>query len=121
MTRWLWWIVAMAGAALAMIVPDRHAMAACVALAYLGFCVAIVGAHRRRRAARTVLASPDDATRPTLVAYASQTGFAEQLALQTARALQGAGMPVQLLSFAELDGARLAGCDQALFVVSTTV
>lgn len=120
MTRWLWWIVAIAGATLAMFAPGRHAMAACVALAYIGFCLAIVDAHRRRRAARTVQAPPDDATRPTLVAYASQTGFAEQLALQTARALQGAGMPVQLLSFAELDGARLAGCDQALFVVSTT-
>ncbi len=29
-------------------------------------------------------------------------------------------MPVQLLSFAELDGARLAACGQALFLVSTT-
>lgn len=121
MTRWFWWFVFMMGVALAMLAHGRALTAAGVVIAYVGFCAAIVGAHRRRRAARMVLSTPDDGqTRPTLVAYASQTGFAEQLAAQTARALQGAGVPVQLLSFADLDGARLAACDQALFLVSTT-
>lgn len=121
MTRRLWWIVFIVGVALAMLARDRHAMAAGVVVAYVGFCAAIVGAHRRRRAARAALAKPaEGAERPTLVAYASQTGFAEQLALQTARALQGAGLPVQLMSFSDLDGARLAACGQALFLVSTT-
>ena len=121
MTRWLWWIVSIVGVALAMLAHDRHAMAAGVVIAYVGFCAGVVGAHRRRRAARLGVASvSQNAQRPTLVAYASQTGFAEQLALQTARALQGAGLSVQLMSFAELDGARLSACDQALFLVSTT-
>lgn len=121
MTRWLWCIVFMAGVALAMLAHGRVPMAVGVVTAYAGFCAGVIGAHRRRRAARVLLSAPaDGATRPTLVAYASQTGFAEQLAAQTARALQGAGLPVQLLSFAELDGARLAACGQALFLVSTT-
>lgn len=121
MTRWLWWILFIAGVALAWLAPSRLGAAAGVVLAYLAFCAAVIGTHRRRRAARAALTAPDEgAGRPTLVAYASQTGFAEQLATQTAQALRGAGMPVQLLSFAELDGTRLAACGQALFVVSTT-
>ncbi|WP_454758094.1 sulfite reductase subunit alpha [Cupriavidus campinensis] len=118
----LWpWVVCLAGVALAVLSPSRMTMAAGVVAAYAGFCAAILAQHRRRRAARAALV-PDDngAGRPTLIAYASQTGFAEQLATQTARALRGAGVPVQLLSFAELDGARLAACGQALFLVSTT-
>ncbi len=121
MTRWFGWIVLIIGLALALLAPDRHAIAAGVIIAYAGFCANVIGAHRRRRAARMAASTvPEGATKPTLVAYASQTGFAEQLATQTARALQGAGLPVQLLSFAELDGARLAACGQALFLVSTT-
>ncbi|WP_019450110.1 sulfite reductase flavoprotein subunit alpha [Cupriavidus sp. BIS7] len=121
MTRAMPWLIFIAGVALAMLTHGRNAMAVGVVVAYLGFCWGVLDRHRRRLAARTALASaPGDNARPTLVAYASQTGFAEQLAMQTARALQGAGRPVQLLSFAELDGARLAACDQALFLVSTT-
>lgn len=118
MTRWLWGIVFAASVALAWLAPGRGGMAAGVVIAYVAFCAGVIGAHRRRRAALSV---PADAQgKPTLVAYASQTGFAEQLATQTARALQGAGMPVQLVSFADLDGRHLAACGQALFLVSTT-
>ncbi|RZT36627.1 sulfite reductase subunit alpha [Cupriavidus agavae] len=122
MIRKVCWIVFLAGVALAMLAHGRLAMAAGVVMAYAGFCAAIVLAHRRRRAARLAALGvvADKGERPTLVAYATQTGFAEQLAEQTARALRGAGMPVQLVSFAELDGTRLAACGQALFVVSTT-
>lgn len=119
--RALPWLVFLAGVMLALLAGSRQAMAAGVVIAYAGFCAAIIGQHRRRRAARTALAGqPTGEDRPTLIAYASQTGFAERLAMQTAKALQGAGLPVQLLSFAELDGARLAACGQALFLVSTT-
>ncbi|KAI3593603.1 Flavdoxin-like domain containing, FAD-binding protein [Cupriavidus sp. U2] len=121
MTRWLWGIVFAAGVALAMLAHGRTLAAAGVVVAYIAFCAGVIGAHRRRRAARAMLSAPGDGQgKPTLVAYASQTGFAEQLATQTARALQGAGMPVQLLSFADLDGRHLAACGQALFLVSTT-
>ncbi|SOY69492.1 Putative sulfite reductase (NADPH) flavoprotein alpha-component [Cupriavidus taiwanensis] len=112
------WLVMASGVALSVLGPSRTAMAAGVAAAYAGFCGAVVAHHRQRRARVAALAGSGDCV--TLVVYASQTGFAEQLALQTATALQGAGMPVQLLSLAELDGRRLQACRQALFVVSTT-
>ena len=54
-----------------------------------------------------------------LIAYASQTGFAEQIAWQSAGLLQAAGLPVQVQPLARIDGAVLAGFQQALFVVST--
>lgn len=121
MKRGLWWIVFAAGVALAMLAQGRTFIAIGVVIAYIAFCAGVVGAHQRRRAQRAALSNDAGGKgKPTLVAYASQTGFAEQLATQTARALQGAGMPVQLLSFADLDGAKLAACGQALFLVSTT-
>ncbi|CAG9169518.1 sulfite reductase subunit alpha [Cupriavidus respiraculi] len=107
-----------AGAAIALSSADRLAVAGGVLLAYAGFCAATLLPHWRRRARAAALARHQAGA--TLVAYASQSGFGEQLAMQTAQALQGAGVPVQVLSFAELDGARLAACRQALFVVSTT-
>ncbi|NSX17763.1 sulfite reductase flavoprotein subunit alpha [Cupriavidus taiwanensis] len=112
------WLAVAGGVALSALGPSRLAMAAGVVAAYAGFCGAVVAHHRQRRARVTALAGTGDGA--TLVVYASQTGFAEQLALQTATALQGAGMPVQLLSLAEVDGRRLQACRQALFVVSTT-
>lgn len=75
---------------------------------------------RRRRAAAAATALLQGGGTPWLVAYASQTGFAEQLAWQTAQALQSAGLPVRLLPFAELDAALLEKTAKALFIVSTT-
>lgn len=60
------------------------------------------------------------ASSPLLIAYASQTGFAEQLAWQTAETLHSAGMAVTVLPLSALDAARLAATPRALFVVSTT-
>lgn len=72
--------------------------------------------HRPRKSADSV-----DAPRPTtLVAFASQTGFAEQLAIQTAKSLAGAAPSIQLASLAQLDADDLPHLEQALFVVSTT-
>ena len=56
----------------------------------------------------------------TLVAFASQTGMAEDLARMTARALTDAGEAAVVVSFAELDLAMLKATQQALFVVATT-
>ncbi|WP_029045196.1 sulfite reductase flavoprotein subunit alpha [Cupriavidus sp. amp6] len=115
------WLALAGGVALSLLGPSRDAIAAGVVAAYAGFCGTVLAHHRQRRARVAALANATDTTDGvTLVAYASQTGFAEQLALQTATALQGAGMPVQLLSLAEVDAGRLAACRQALFVVSTT-
>jgi sulfite reductase (NADPH) flavoprotein alpha-component len=56
----------------------------------------------------------------TLIAFASQTGFAHQLALQTAQSLQSAGHAVELADLADLDIDVLSKAERALFVVSTT-
>jgi sulfite reductase (NADPH) flavoprotein alpha-component len=65
----------------------------------------------------------DDAAASTtqlLVAWASQTGFAQQLAERTAATLADAGMDVQLRELARVDAALLSTTSRALFVVSTT-
>lgn len=54
-----------------------------------------------------------------LLAWASQSGQAEQLALRTTAALQRAGMTVNLQSLATLDTDRLRHYQRVLFVVST--
>ncbi|KAA0180490.1 sulfite reductase flavoprotein subunit alpha [Cupriavidus gilardii] len=111
-------LAGVSGLALSLAGAGKWPTAGGVALAYAGFCGAIFALHRRRRQGSAAFASTaDDAT---LIAYASQTGFAEQLALQTAQALQHAGLPVRVASFADLDPSALARCRQALFVASTT-
>ncbi|NQD91600.1 flavodoxin, partial [Pseudomonas sp. CrR25] len=54
-----------------------------------------------------------------LVGFASQSGFAEQLAWQTAGQLQAAGLAVSVQPLARLDEQMLRQVQQALFVVST--
>ena len=67
---------------------------------------------------RGIEARPADAM--LRVVYASQTGFAEQLARQTAQSLQLAGLPTRMIGIGDLalDDLRQAG--RVLFVVSTT-
>ncbi len=55
-----------------------------------------------------------------LVAYASQTGFAQQVAERTADTLRGVGMHVELRALGQVDSELLARSERALFVVSTT-
>lgn len=78
---------------------------------------------RRRKkkavqAARGAL-SGDSSGDGWLVGFASQSGFAEQLAWQTAGQLQAAGLPVRVEPLARLDEQSLREARQALFVVST--
>lgn len=65
---------------------------------------------------------PTPVLRPatTLIAFATQTGYAQQLASQTAQSLQAAGRDVRVVSVADVDLGTLSNVDQALFVVSTT-
>ncbi|WP_092713041.1 MULTISPECIES: PepSY domain-containing protein [unclassified Janthinobacterium] len=56
---------------------------------------------------------------PTLVAYASQSGQAERLALESARALQQAGVAVAVQSLDRFDPAQLCQYERALIVAST--
>lgn len=55
-----------------------------------------------------------------LIATASQTGYADQLAQQTAQSLIQAGMSVQCIELGLLDEAQLRGAERVLFIVSTT-
>jgi len=54
-----------------------------------------------------------------LIGFASQSGFAEQLAWQTAGQLQAANVPVRVQPLAKLDAQQLRGVNKALFVIST--
>lgn len=101
-----------------------HALYALLAVAaYLLFCAALFWRrYRQQRAVARAAAAllEGRAGTPWLVAYASQTGFAEQLAWQTAQALQSAGLPVRLLPLSQVDAALLAKTEKALFLLSTT-
>lgn len=94
--------------------------ASAVAGAYALFCAAIAAREALRRAAsrKAARALSQGAGEPVLVAYASQTGFAEEVAEATAKALSEAGAPVTLRPLGAVAAADLTG--RALFVVSTT-
>ena len=74
---------------------------------------------RQARAARKGLADVSNDASSWLIGFASQSGFAEQLAWQTAGQLQAAGMPVRVQPLAALSGEDLQHAKNALFVVST--
>lgn len=57
---------------------------------------------------------------PILIVYASQTGYAEQLAQQTANTLTRGEMNAQLLDIADCQIQHLQQASQVLFIVSTT-
>ena len=97
---------------------DARLYSACVVvLLYLATCAYFLW-PRRRPALLT--SGGDQAASPTLIAFASQTGFAAELATRTAQSLQAAGAPVMLASLQQLDYEILRRTKQALFVVSTT-
>lgn len=103
--------------------PSRLAAAGLVLLLYAALCLATGLRERRRRQraahAAAVLAPGAGSGRPVLVSYASQTGFAEQLARAAAEALQAAGTPTRLLPLGQLTQEMLADSEEALFLVST--
>lgn len=92
-------------------------------LCYALLCGAIAWQHRnRQRAAQRRV----DALLPATpgvpawwVAYASQTGQAEELALQTAQALHTAGVPVRLAPLSQISLADLQQADRLLCIAST--
>ncbi|MBP8184663.1 MAG: sulfite reductase flavoprotein subunit alpha [Pseudomonas sp.] len=77
--------------------------------------------RRKKRALRSakkaVTVAPSDSH--WLIGFASQSGFAEQLAWQTAGQLQAAGIAVQVSPLARLNAAMLAQAERVLLVVST--
>jgi sulfite reductase (NADPH) flavoprotein alpha-component len=94
----------------------RFLIAAAIVVAYIVFTLAILRSHRRKKSPVTEVA---DDKAPFLVAFASQTGYAEQIAKQTARSLQAANIPSRVRPLAELTVDDLSSAERALFVVST--
>jgi len=103
LTRWLWTAVAVA-----------------LWLGLIGLTVwrVRVAAHQAAEQARALAeAAGDDAV---LVAFASQTGFGEELAWMTARALGDGGAGARITTFADLDLTALKGARRLLVIASTT-
>ena len=96
----------------------RFLLAAAIIAIYIVFTVAVLRAHRRK-AARAGAERDANSRAPFLVAYASQTGYAEQIANQTAQSLRDANIPSRVRSLAELSLDELSTTERALFVVST--
>lgn len=97
-------------------IEPHHLQAAGIVLAYGAFCGATAWRWKRRQAPPPQATAQED---PYLVAYASQTGFAEQIANHTGATLRASGMPVQVTALEALDTAQLTRARRALFVVST--
>ncbi len=93
--------------------PGRRLAAAAVVLAYALLCAVAAVRARRAHRARTVDAGT------MLVAHATQTGFAEELARQTADALRAAGHRVDLRPLSRVDVATLVANRVAFLVVAT--
>ena len=92
--------------------------AAISVLAYLAFCALIFWRSRPRT-------FNDDTSNasgqiPLLVAYASQTGFAQQVAERTAANLRQSGLGVRLRALSQVDLEMLAKSERMLLVASTT-
>jgi len=103
--------------------PVHWAAAGAATLAWLGLTggvVAQVLRSRREEHRRALTLTAEAGDGATLVAFASQTGMAEDLARMTARALTDAGQAASVVSFAELDLSMMQAARRALFVVSTT-
>ena len=78
--------------------------------------------RRKKRAvlrARNGLVEGETGQKNWLIGFASQSGFAEQLAWQTAGQLQAAGVPVNVQPLARVDQQMLSQVQHALFVIST--
>ncbi|MDO9434521.1 sulfite reductase subunit alpha [Hydrogenophaga sp.] len=102
---------------------EKILYAVATVLCYALMCAAIAWQYRsRQRAAQRRV----DALLPATpgvpawwVAYASQTGQAEELALQTAQALHTAGVPVRLAPLSQISLADLQQADRLLCIAST--
>ena len=95
--------------------PIRQSQIALIATAlYALACTALWWRGRPRDDA------PSGDTAPILLVWASQTGFARELADRSAEALRGAGVPVRVRGLHEVDAALLTASQRALFIASTT-
>ncbi|MDR5777624.1 MULTISPECIES: flavodoxin domain-containing protein [unclassified Caballeronia] len=110
-----WWSALSIGSACAVCCGGARPIMACgIVVSYAAMCLAARSARRHPTAASHF----DTADKPTLVAYASQTGFAEECAAHSARLLGDAC--IELKSLDEVDAEALNRYRRAFFIVSTT-
>ncbi len=102
---------------------SRLAGAAALTLAYAALCGWAAWRHRRQLAAqasrRAALRAVPAGAPAWLVAYASQTGNAEQLAWQAAQTLHLAGLAVQVSTLNDIPPAQLSATSHLLVIAST--
>jgi len=100
----------------------RLIAAACVVGLWLLLCLWAWRRARRHEALHAQAFQALNAPTPEdtlLVAYATQTGYAETLAAQTAESLRAGGLSVRVAALDQLDLARLSSYRRVLFVAST--
>lgn len=95
--------------------PARLVWAGLAILAWLALCLVIAVSRRARRRDAT-----KGAGEPVLVAFASQTGFAEELAGRTAAAFVAGGFRPRVLPLGEITAEDLKAAGRAVFIVATT-
>lgn len=115
--------------------PARVGGALGLLVGYVGLCASVAWQQRRQRQAQqqargqwllpasaAQAGTPVEAAAhaPVLVVYASQTGQAEALAMDTARALHTGGCAVQLLPVQAVTQLQLRASRYSLWVLSTT-
>ncbi|NYT37803.1 oxidoreductase [Allopusillimonas soli] len=98
---------------------ERYLIAVCIAAAWCVLCLRAWRTHRRKatQEASTLAHAADG---DIIVAYASQTGVAEDLANRTAASLRGAGKAALCLPLGHIDANLMKRAQRMLFVVSTT-
>ena len=103
------------------ITTDSHAINAIIVIAiYLCFCAWIIWRYKKRSAYILQDRSHLRDENSILIAYASQTGNAQQLANKTAESLKSAGLAVEIHLLSAVNTVMLQTFTRALFVASTT-
>ncbi|CAN7283530.1 sulfite reductase subunit alpha [Brevundimonas sp. LjRoot202] len=103
--------------------PLRWLWAAVAVALWLGIVAAVVrGRARARRAAaaRAATLAPHKGADALLVAFASQTGHAEELAWMTAASLSRADVPARVVPLGDLDPPALKAAGRVLIIAATT-
>ncbi|MFZ6721913.1 sulfite reductase subunit alpha [Undibacterium sp. Ji49W] len=102
---------------------QRDLSAGLLLVGYLSFCV-WTGLRHKDSQSRSMQGFPAELQRhdqeSILITYASQTGYAEQIAIKTAMHLQKAGMDIAVCALGAIQPAQLQKAQRMLFVVSTT-
>jgi len=97
----------------------RLALTAACFISYGLVCLAPWLRQRRKRLAHAAGDAAAALAPGWIVAYASQTGNAEELAGQTLETLRLAGIPARLCELSDLKAPDLTGAERILFLVST--